>query len=295
MNNKKILILTVLFAIIASIGISSVNAITLEEQSEAQCLLKNCPIDWLSDGEVISSRYGAHNYYDYKLIRVKLNETYTSSKTPVKKDGTYQNKLEVINKVRIFDVGFKKEIYDTQYEYVAFKLNSTNQKVIGYKYAPANKGDWVEVYNSSTKTEYKNGKIYKIKYYTVLEVVNSTTAKKVTVANEKIIIGYYKRVSFKKTIYLGHKDYVTAFYGKDPVSRQPYNRIDVVLFTDYDSTNYYKCDKVEVTYKKIINGKTMTKMYKNNLRKGMGISKKLPSGYKPTKVIIYCQKKVTSS
>ena len=103
---------------------------------------------------------------------------------------------------------------------------------------------------------------------------------------------YSKTVEFKKEgkinkVQLSKGDFVQTHYGKKKYSVPSYKEVNVILSNSLYSPKYFKCDKVKIYFKKISNGKVVTKTYKNQLVGGMGVNVKLPKGYKPSKAVVY--------
>ncbi|KZX16607.1 hypothetical protein MBCUT_06450 [Methanobrevibacter cuticularis] len=195
MNNKKIIIL-LLFLGIMAVSISSVNAITLDEKTEAKKLLNSINsdipiINSFKKGDILSLTEISKNNKEFKVIKVKTVEHYSSGGAIVKKNGKYQSKYRNYDKIRITDLFFEKKNND-QYKYYDWEIKEIYDKTTGYSYVPAKKGDWIKVYSTSPpKTIETKGKVYKIKYYTILQAINSKKAKKIKTVGEKALIGYY--------------------------------------------------------------------------------------------------------
>jgi hypothetical protein len=204
--NKKIILL--LLGIIV-LSVSSVDAISVDEKTEAKELLNSIISDVpivndFKKGNIISLTEISKNDKIFKVVKVKTIDHCSSGGSIVKKNGKYQSKYLNYDKIRITDLFFEKH-KNGQYKYYDWEIKEVYNKPVGYKYVPAKKGDWVEVYSTSSKTIKKSGKIYKIKYYTVLQVINSKKAEKIKTIGEKTLIAYYKTFKMPRFKIGGYK------------------------------------------------------------------------------------------
>lgn len=100
---------------------------------------------------------------------------------------------------------------------------------------------------------------------------------------------YTKTINFKKEgtmnyVKLGHGDYCAVHYG---YVYKTYKQFSVRIFkysNPLDGDPYHNQIKIKVYFKNN-NGKTVINTYKKK-----GIQKKLPSGYKPIKAVVYYSK-----
>ena len=203
--NKKIIILILLFIGAILLSTSSAYAINSDDKIEAKELLSsiNSDIPIVNDfkkGEILSLSEISKKNNVFKVVKIKTTTHCISGGAIVKKNGKYQSKYRKYDKIRIANLLFEKK-NNWQYKYYDWELGDVQAKFTGYKYTPAIKGSWVKVYNiSPTKTIETKGKIYKIKYYTILRVINPKKAEKVKIIGEKTLIGHYYNINPKQSV-----------------------------------------------------------------------------------------------
>lgn len=111
-NMKRKYKLVVLFLLVLAtlLATNTVNAVNSTEQTEAKDLLdkyapKDMPLmDELKQGEILSLKDSSYKNKPHKVVKIKISYAYTSGGDIVKKNGKYQQKVPVLNKVQIFDV-----------------------------------------------------------------------------------------------------------------------------------------------------------------------------------------------
>lgn len=222
-----------------ALSISSVNAISFDEKTEAKKLLNsiNSDVPIVNDfkkGNILSLTEISKNNKEFKVVKVETIDHYISGGSIVKKDGKYQRKYRNYDKIRTTDLFFEKK-NNGQYIYYDWEIKKVYDKTMGYKYVPAKKGDWVKIYSTSpSKTIQTKGRVYKIKYYSVLQVINSKKAKKIKTIGEKTLIAYYKVYNMPK-FKIGYYKWAT-FKGNSFTYGNSYLGYYVNHLSDY---NYY--------------------------------------------------------